>query len=132
MTTTTTTTGQTGSNPLKNGGNGANTDTKAKATMEAKKEKNRIKNKLRNQKNKEKKNDNNNNNYVKFDGLIAEGIMKSGTISPGSSATMTSDFRNMKKVSSSVRSLKRIRTLAGCYRNHGTSWRQNVENETSR
>ena len=98
-TTTTTTTGQQGSNPPKNGANGANADAKAKATLEAKNEKDRIKNKLRKQKVKEKKNDNNNNNnnYVKFDGLIAECVMKGVTISPGSNATMTSDFRNMKK-----------------------------------
>ena len=58
--------------------------------LEANKEKRRKK-KLRD---KERKNDNNNNNYVKFDRLITEGIMKGVTIAPGSSATMTSDYKN--------------------------------------
>ena len=65
--------------------------------MEAKKEKKKLKEKLRKQRNREKKNDNNNNNHVKFDGLISEGVMKGVTISTGTSATMTSDFRLMKK-----------------------------------
>ena len=99
MTTTTTTTGQVGNNntPPKNGSNGASTDAKAKTTLEAKKEKKKMKEKLRKQRNREKKNDNNNNNHVKFDGLISEGVMKGVTISTGTSATMTSDFRRMKK-----------------------------------
>ena len=97
-TTTTTTTGQAGNTPPKNGANGANADAKAKAKSEAKKEKSKIRNKLRKQKIKEKKNENNNNNnnHVKFDGLILEGVIKGITISPGTSATMTSDFRNME------------------------------------
>ena len=33
---------------------------------------------------------------MKFDGLIAKGIMKGVTISPGSSATMILDFKNME------------------------------------
>ena len=128
MTTPTTITGQTGSNPPRNGANDANADAKAKAALKVKKERKRSKNKLKKQKDKEKKNDNNNNNYVKFDGLIAEGVMKGVTISPGLSATMTSDFRNMKKLAAVYVA---IQTLAGCYRNHETSWQKDVENEMS-
>ena len=40
---------------------------------------------------------NDNNNHVRFDRLITEGIMKGMTVSSGSSASMTSDFRNFKK-----------------------------------
>ena len=88
------TTGQGGSIPNKNGTNDANADAKVKAKPEANKEK-RKKRKQREKERKKKKN--NNNNYVKFDGLSTEGIMKDVTISPGSSASMTSDFRNFKK-----------------------------------
>ena len=94
MTTTPPTTGQAGSSPNKNGANDADTSAKAKAKLEANKEKK----KRRKQKEKERKKDNNNNNnYVRFDGLITEGIMKGVTVSPGSSASMTTDFRNFKK-----------------------------------
>ena len=108
MTTTTTTTmtsqaeNNDNSTP-KNGSNGASADAKAKAkaTSEAKKEKKKLKEKLRKQTNREKKNNNNNNNnnHVKFDGLITEGVKKGVTISTGTSATMTYDFRRMKKTS---------------------------------
>ena len=66
---------------------------KTKEKLKVNKEKRRKK-KLRD---KGRKNDNNNNNYVKFDGSITDSIMKGVTISPGSSATMISDFRNIKK-----------------------------------
>ena len=49
------------------------------------------------EKRKERRKKKNNNNYMKLDGLINEGIMKEVTISPGSSATMASDYRNFKK-----------------------------------
>ena len=93
MTTTTPNAGQTRRSPNKNGDNDVDTSAKAKAKLEANKEKK----KKRKQKEKESKKDNNNNNYVRFDGLITEGIMKGVTVSPGSSASMTTDFRNFKK-----------------------------------
>ena len=93
MPTTPPTTGQAGSNPTKNSANDANTNAKVKAKLEANKEKLRKKK----QRDKERKNDNNNNNYVNFDRLITECIIKGVTISPGSSVTMKSDFRNIKK-----------------------------------
>ena len=94
MTTTTPSTGQARSSPNKNGDNNADTSARAKAKLEAKKEKQ----KRKRQKEKDKKKDNNNNNnYVKHDGLITEGIMKGVTISPGSSASMTTDFRKFRK-----------------------------------
>ena len=94
MTTTTPNAAQDGRSPNKNGDNNADASAKAKAKFEAKKEKQERKR----QKEKDKKKDNNNNNnYVKHDGLITEGIMKGVTISPGSSASMTTDFRNFRK-----------------------------------
>ena len=102
MTTTPPTTGQGGSNPTKNGANDANTNAKVKAKSEA----NNKKRNRRKQREKERKKDNNNNNYVKFDGLITKGIMKGVTISPGSSATITSDFRNIKKSVAAYAALK--------------------------
>ena len=55
-----------------------------------------IKEKRKKRKPRGKERKKNNNNYVKFDGLRTEDIMKNVTISPGSSASMTSDFRNFK------------------------------------
>ena len=81
-------TGQ-GSNPT----NGAN-DADAKAKAKVKSEANKEKKKKRKQREKERKNT---NNYVKYDGLIKEGIMKEATISPGSSARMTSVSMIFKK-----------------------------------
>ena len=105
MTTPPPTTGP-GSNPNTTGANNAEAKTFTKTKLEANKEK------KKRRKQREKYNNNNNNNYVKFDGLITEGITKEVTISPGSSARMTSDFRIFKR---SECSSKRLQTLAGCY-----------------
>ena len=69
------------------GANDADAQAKAKAKLKA----NNEKRKRRKQGEKEwkKKKKNNNNNYVKFNGLIKEGIMKKVTISPSLSARMT-------------------------------------------
>ena len=67
-------------------------------------------------KKKRKKNKNrnkNNNNYMKFDGLITDGIMKGMTISPGSSARMTSDFRSYKKSSAEHAAVKGYKHWVG-------------------
>ena len=53
-----------------------------------------------------KKESKNNNNHIKFDGLITNGIMKGVTISPGSSARITSDFRNYKKAAAAYAAAK--------------------------
>ena len=87
MTTTPPTNG-TKSNPNTIGVNKADTKAKERAKLEVDKEKK----KKKKQREKDKKNINN-NNYVKFNGIITEGIVKELTISPGSSAKMTSDFR---------------------------------------
>ena len=92
--TTTPTTNPKG-NPNTTGVNDADAKAKEKAALEAEKQKKR---RRKQKEKKEKKNNNNNNkNYVKFDGLITNGIMEEVIISPGSSARMTSDFRIFKK-----------------------------------
>ena len=100
MTTTTPNTVPGGS-PNTTGTSNAATKTKAKATLDAKAEK-----KKRRKKNKNKKKKNNNNNQTRYNGLVLEGIMKDVTISPGSSARMTSDFRLFKKLGAAYAAAK--------------------------
>ena len=65
---------------------------KAKAAAEAKKKKEKKKKKRKN-----KNKNNNNNNRTIHSGLIKDGIMKGITISTGTSAQMTTDFRLFNK-----------------------------------
>ena len=98
MTTTTTPNpAQAGNNSGKSGDDKANASATAKAKSEANKKKQKEK---KRQKDKDKRNNNNNNNnihYVKHKGLISGGIMEGATINPGTSATMATEFRILKK-----------------------------------
>ena len=47
-----------------------------------------------------------NNNQTIYDGLVTDGIMKGMTISPGSSARITSDFRLYKKLGAAYAAAK--------------------------
>ena len=105
MTTTTPSTGQAGSNSGKNGDDNASASVKAKAKSEANKEKK----KKQKEKEKERRRNNNNNNninYVRHEGLIAEGIMKSLTINPGTSTTMGNEFLKYRKVAAAYAAAK--------------------------
>ena len=71
---------------------GAAAIVKAKAAAEAKKKKEKKKKKRKN-----KKNNNNNNNRTIHSGLMKDSIMKGITISVGTSAQMTTDYRIFNK-----------------------------------
>ena len=83
--------------------------------MKAKLKADKEKSKRRKQRGKERKKDISNHNYVKFDGLITKSIMKDVAILPGSSASMTSEFRNFKKSAVAYAESKSYKYWPGCY-----------------
>ena len=97
MTTTTPIPAKARNNSDKSGDDKANASATAKAKSEANKKKQKEKKRQKEKDRRNNNNNNNNNNYVKHKGLISEGIMESVTINPGTSATMATEFRILKK-----------------------------------